>query len=241
MHKELADSTVSELVNARPDRSRVFEALGIDYCCGGRIPLSEACERHGLDTAGVVRRIEAHDASGGHAVTTDYTALGLAELADHIVATHHAYLREELPRLAAMLSKIAHKRGDRNPRLPEAWGVFQALREELESHLLKEERVLFPALRAMEARETTPKFTCGSVATPIAVMEHEHDSAGAALRRLRTLTDGYSTPEWGCPTYRALMDGLRRLEEDTHLHIHKENNILFPAAMGVEEARRGAA
>ncbi|HUG44578.1 MAG TPA: hemerythrin domain-containing protein, partial [Acidobacteriota bacterium] len=107
------------------------------------------------------------------------------------------------------------------------------------SHMLKEERILFPMVRELEASAEAPQFHCGSLAHPIRQMEDEHDAAGAGLEKLRELSDGYSPPEWACNTYRAMLDALANLESDMHLHVHKENNILFPRALQMEAEKRG--
>jgi len=229
--------TVGELVKDRPARSRVFEQLRIDYCCGGKVPLAEACARRGLDADDVLRQIQQADAEDQRYVDAD--AMGLAELADHIEQTHHAYLREELPRLDAMSRKVAAVHGDGEPRLNALREVFVGFRDELLSHMIKEEQILFPMIRELERAETLPAFHCGSVANPIRVMEHEHDGAGDALGRFRELTDGYSPPDWACNTFRALYDALRTLEANMHQHVHKENNVLFPKALARETALAG--
>jgi regulator of cell morphogenesis and NO signaling len=154
----------------------------------------------------------------------------MTELADHIEQTHHAYLREELPRLTGLVGKIREVHGERHPKLVEVQRVFLGLRDELMMHMMKEEQVLFPMIRQMEASDNEPSFDCGSVDNPIRVMEHEHDNAGNALARLNELTGGYLPPADACNTYRATLSGLQELELDLHLHIHKENNILFPRA-----------
>lgn len=222
-------TTVGELVKARPALSRFFEELGIDYCCGGKLPLAEACAARGIDPDAVLRRLETVDADDPEALDAD--AMGLSELADHIVETHHAYLRKELPRLDFMTEKVAGVHGDTEPRLHEIRRVFIACRDELDAHMLKEERVLFPMIRELEQADGPVSFHCGSLANPIRMMEREHDSAGDALGRFRDLTDDYTPPEWACNTYRAMVDGLAAFERDMHLHVHKENNVLFPRAL----------
>lgn len=230
-----SNSTVGEWVVDRPSRSRLFEKLGIDYCCGGKQPLAQACEAKGLDTEKVIEALiregEVADPS-----QPDWSQAPLSELCDHIVATHHAYLNTELPRLQAIVTKVASVHGERHPEMADVRGVFENLKAELESHMDKEEQVLFPMVRQLERATERPTFHCGSLANPIRVMEHEHDGAGNALAALRQLTKDYSTPEDACNTWRAMADGLRQLEEDLHIHIHKENNILFPRALRVEES-----
>ncbi len=233
-----AEKTVGELVRERPSRARVFEDLGIDYCCGGKKPLSEACTKKGHKVEEVLKTIEVADSAGSEADSVDYGSMPLDELADHIVATHHAYLGHELPRLQAMAAKVARVHGEKDARLGELASVVDALAEELTSHMMKEERILFPVIRQFEQSDALPFMPFGTLANPIRAMEAEHDTAGNALEDMHRLTDGYTPPDWACNTYRALVDGLRELELDLHQHIHKENNILFPRAMDVEQRRR---
>lgn len=226
--------TVGELVRANPARSRVFEHFSIDYCCGGKVPLQEACRNRGLDPEQVATELAAVVDADTAAQTDNPAVMGLTELADHIEATHHTYLRKELPRLDFMTEKVAQVHGDAEPRLREIRQVFVACRQELEAHMLKEERVLFPMIRELEQACGPVNLHCGSLANPIRMMEHEHDQAGDAMSRFKELTDGYVPPEWACNTYRAMVDGLAAFERDMHQHVHKENNVLFPRALGLE-------
>lgn len=185
---------------------------------------------------------------------TDWTGSPLTELCDHIVATHHQYLYEELPRLEPLIAKVVDVHGERHPSLLEVQEVFGGLRDELVSHLMKEEQVLFPAIRQLESGRTgvavgaagtveTTKtarasgLPFGSLANPIRVMEMEHDSAGRALVKIRELTDGYTPPADACNSYRSLLTALAKLEQDLHMHIHKENNILFPRVIAAEQGQ----
>lgn len=224
------ETTVGELVVQQPNRSRLFEELHIDYCCGGRKPLRQVCEEKGLTVEEVLARLErlpAESPRSSHGAVAD---LPLGDLIDHIVETHHAYLRRELPRLDGMIRRVARVHAEKDHRLTMVPMVFAAMSAELGDHLAKEERILFPAIRRLESG--APEDTCfASVAQPIQVMLAEHDSAGHALEEMRRLTEGFNPPTWACNTYRAMLDGLRELEADLHQHIHKENNILFPRAL----------
>lgn len=227
-------ATVGSFVRQKPSRSRVFESLKIDYCCGGKIPLDQACEKKGIDAAEVMKQIEACDVAAETSDLTDADSMTLTELADHIEATHHAYLREELPRLDFMTEKVSRVHGDKDERLFKMREAFVALKAELEPHMMKEEKILFPLIRQLEASQSSSEFHCGSVANPIRQMEHEHDQAGNALEILREVTDDYMPPEWACNTYRAMLDSLEKLEADMHQHVHKENNVLFVKSLELE-------
>lgn len=230
--------TVAEIAAGSLAAVRVFERHGIDYCCGGKRPLAEVCRERGLDAGTVERELE--EAAGAVAgQVQDWNAAPISELIGHIVSRHHGYLRRELPAIAARLEKVYRvynqRYGNALPGLPEAYG---GLHDELVDHLQQEEATLFPALaayeKAVEVGGPLPSMPFGTVANPIQLMETEHESVGAALARIREITEGFSVPDYACVTYRALMSGLRELEQDLHLHIHLENNILFPRALQLE-------
>jgi len=228
------EKTVGELVVERPSRSRVFQAFGIDFCCNGKRPLSEACEKKGLSVEAVQKELDMADAAAEHEDTADYAAMPLDALAEHIVSTHHAYLESELPRLEQMAKKVAAVHGESDSRLGEIERVLNALAAELSAHMRKEEMILFPVIAEMASTRSLPSMPFGTLANPIRAMEAEHDGAGDGLEQLRILTDEYTPPEWACNTFRALFAGLHELEVDMHMHVHKENNILFPQAMRME-------
>lgn len=233
----ISERTVGELVVERPSRSRVFQRNGIDFCCGGKKPLAEACAELGVDLGDVVSQLEAADAPT--AGTTDLAALSLSDLLDHIVSTHHAYLRAELPRLDAMVRKVARVHGEKDARLVELVPVFDALRRDMGPHLDKEETILFPAIRALEAG--SERGNCfDHLSAPIAVMEHEHETVGGLLARMRELCDDFVVPEQACNTWRAMLDGLRELEADTHQHVHLENNVLHRRALALADTANGS-
>lgn len=232
------DTPVGSIVVERLGRASVFERLGIDYCCHGATPLEKACAERSLDVDHVLAEIAESDQRGVNEDVdrVDYSAMPAGDLADQIVATHHVYLRRELPRLSELIDKVVAAHSSNHPELIEVRQTFAALRQELEMHLMKEERVLFPLVKQLEAALEPFSIHCGTVENPIRVMEHEHDSAGSALQRIRELTSNYRAPDDGCASFTALYDGLSCLESDLHLHIHKENNILFPKAATLEAA-----
>ncbi len=235
MSQALLESTVGQLVVERPARARLFEKLGIDYCCGGKIPLGDALAKKGLAAETVLAELDAAPASTAESGERDWSTASMTDLCDHIEKTHHAYLREELPRVEFLTQKVANRHGERLPAMIEVHEVAVALKDELDSHMLKEERVLFPLCRKLDTAESLPESHCGSVDNPIAVMIAEHEDAGDALARLRELTDGFTPPADACNTYRAMIESLVALEADLHRHIHKENNILFPKAARIEK------
>lgn len=231
---ELLKKTVAELVVEHPERSRIFEKFGIDYCCGGKHPLADACRATGASPDAVVDALMESRQAQQSSIETDWSTASLGELIDHIVTKHHAFLRTELPRLSQMGEKVARVHGDRFTWLPECHRTLEDLRAELEQHMMKEERVLFPIIKELEDATGEVSMHCGSLNAPISVMEHEHDNAGRALSTLRRLTSAFVPPEDACNTFRAWLHGLAELESDLHQHIHKENNVLFPRAQAME-------
>jgi len=226
------DTTVGDIVRARPARSRVFENLGLDYCCGGKKPLAEACRAKGLDPATVVALLTALDAAPDPATSTPDT-LSLSELCDHIEQVHHGYLTDELPRLDFMTRKVAAVHGDHEPRLLDVRRVFESFQAEMLAHTREEEEVVFPAIRQLDTANGDAAAIAAKLEASVAKLESEHARAGAALARFQELTDDFTPPAWACNTFRALYDGLARLEKDTHQHVHKENNVLLPRALAI--------
>ena len=223
------------MVVERPQRSRVFDRLRIDYCCGGKRTVEEACAKRRLDSKAVLAELEAFDAEAEAQPDAVRPAdLTMTELADEIERTHHAYLREELPRLADLVKKVSAVHGQAHPWLTGLSSVYAGLVAELEPHMLKEEQILFPMIRELDQAATAPSFHCGSVGNPIRMMEAEHQNAGDALDRMREMSNGYEIPDGACNSFRAMLSGLEHLEADLHLHIHKENEILFPKASEME-------
>jgi regulator of cell morphogenesis and NO signaling len=233
------ETTIGEIVRAMPNRSRIFESLGIDYCCGGKKPLAEACRAKGLDPATVSTMLAALD--GVPETTVDPDAMGLAELCDHIEGAHHDYLREELPRLDFMTRKVAAVHGDHEARLHEVRRTFESFNAEMTAHTEEEEASVFPKIRQLEASTGGKARALADLRIILSRLQSEHDNAGAALARFRELTDDYNPPEWACNTFRALYDGLHRLEKNMHQHVHKENNVLFVKALAASQRREPAA
>jgi regulator of cell morphogenesis and NO signaling len=229
--------TVREIALEEPSSIRVFESFGIDYCCGGRKPLSEACTASRVDVDAVIAALEAA-ASGPAATTEDWSLKSMEEFVGHIVATHHAYVKRELPRLAVLAQKVVNRHGGTRAELVELQSVLATLDADLTQHLAKEEAILFPYIvqlaRSNAEGTARPEACFGTVASPVAMMTQEHDAAGLLLAEIRRLSENFTTPEGACPTYHAYFDGLKEFELDLHQHIHLENNILFPRAIEAE-------
>lgn len=228
------NTPVGDLVLAHPLALRALEARGVDYCCGGKRSLKEACEAAGQAPGAVLAELQALGAAAPDAPSPqDWLQASLTELMDHIEATHHATLRAELPRLAELLQKVQRAHGENHPELRRVADLFQALAADLMPHLMKEEQILFPFIRGMEAGQAG-EACFATVRGPIQVMEYDHEAVGGLLAELRAVTQDYRVPADACLTYQALYQGLEELERDTHLHIYLENHLLHPRALALE-------
>lgn len=228
-----SSTALAEIASNHPALTRELERLGLDYCCGGKRSLAEACREQNLDPDVVVAELTSSSSSSEAAA--DWIGMSPAELVDHLEGTHHQYLKQELPRLSELAAKVSRVHGEMHPELIRLAEIYAKIRAELEPHLRKEEEVLFPMVRTLASAAGGSSRHGGSIAVPIAVMEQEHIMVGGLLEQLRGLTQGYQAPEGTCDATRALMAGLAELEADTHLHVHKENNHLFPAVMTLED------
>jgi len=237
MSATLTAQTVGELAAENPAATRVFEKLGIDYCCGGSRTLEEACQAAGVAVEDVQDAL-AKAAAAPPTEEHDWTTAALADLIAHIQDTHHQYTRAELARLAPLFDKVCGVHGPNHPELARMRATFGGLSQELLAHMMKEEVVLFPFIVRMEQafleKRAIPRPPFGTVQNPVAMMIHEHDGAGQALEDLRAASNGYNPPPDACISYRTLYQALAALEADLHQHIHLENNILFPRAIEME-------
>jgi regulator of cell morphogenesis and NO signaling len=236
------EKTIRELALENPSATRIFESLGIDYCCGGNQSLGEACRNDNLSLDQVLDSLDKADqADLARHQQRDWQFESLAALIAHIQNTHHQYTREEIARLRPLFEKVCSVHGKNHPELLETHQAFQNLAQELSTHMMKEEMILFPYIVRMEAaitrNETIGVAPFGSIHAPVSMMEHEHDSAGNALRAMRQATSGYSAPAGACASYQTLYKALAIFEADLHQHIHLENNILFPRAVAIEQGR----
>jgi regulator of cell morphogenesis and NO signaling len=235
----ITTKTVGELAAENPAATRVFEELGIDYCCGGSDTLEQASRAAGLPLEQVRDSIEmALETGRAMALDRDWKFEPLADLIAHIRNTHHQYTRTALARLGPLFDEVCSVHGKNHPELERMRATFGGLAQELATHLMKEEMVLFPYIARMEEavleKSTVLPAPFGSVRNPVAMMLHEHDGAGQALREMRAASNGYTAPPDACASYRTLYQALAEFETDLHRHIHLENNILFPRAIEME-------
>lgn len=239
MNEPLEQRTVGEIVAGDSRAAAVFEQFGIDFCCGGRLQLVDACRQATAEPAAVVRALEALPPVADQC--DDVASWPPERIIDHIVSTHHAYLRSALPAIAQHLRKLVDAHGTQHPELAHTASRFEALRGDFEQHLIKEEQVLFPYVRDLAVRRAEIGISMspfGTVENPIRMLEREHLEAGEAMHTIRELTNGYAVPADGCATYALCMAELLRFEQDLHRHVHLENNVLFPKAVELEARTR---
>jgi len=213
---------VADLVTEAPSRAAVFEQLGIEYCCGGRVPLIDACAAKGLALEDVVTMLDA--STDAPSIAIDLSSVGIEELITNIVDVHHAFLRTELPRAAALADKVARAHGGSDPRLVEARAEVHLLVAELTEHLESEEVDVFPACVRVASGEMIDPTELRQL---LETLEDEHDHVAERLARLRELLEDFVPPPGACTSYRAYLDTLERVESDIHIHVHKENHVLF--------------
>jgi regulator of cell morphogenesis and NO signaling len=235
-----AEKTVREIAVEEPSSIRVFESLGIDYCCGGKRRLSDVCTQANIDLTNISHLLEAAKQKEQMVAADGWTEKPLSELTAFIVNTHHEYVRRETRRVEGLFAKVISRHGQAHPAITRAQQFFASLSQELAAHMPKEEQVLFPHIERMEQAAQSgvsiPPPFFGTVQRPIGVMMAEHDEAGALLAQIRSLTDNFTPPDGACPTFIALYRALEDFERDLHRHVHLENNVLFPRALVLENA-----
>ncbi|HEV2400835.1 MAG TPA: iron-sulfur cluster repair di-iron protein [Candidatus Sulfotelmatobacter sp.] len=232
--------TVREVAVEFPEATRIFERFGIDYCCGGNQSLEEACAASNLSVDQVLDSLElAEQTARAKQTDRNWQTEPLADLVAHITSTHHKYTREEIARLRPLFDKVYSVHGKNHPELQQVRASFQEVAQELTPHMMKEEMMLFPYIVRMEEaviqKEPILPPPFGTVQNPVAMMMHEHDSAGAALQAMHQASAGYTPPGDACISYQTLYTALAAFETDLHQHIHLENNILFPRAIEMEQ------
>lgn len=237
--ENIRNKSVGEIVKLDFRAADVFSSFGIDFCCGGKISVAEACANSGNNEAKVINALEVLQNQQGSAVH-DFDSWDIGFLADYIIHTHHQYVSKAIPQILPLAQKVADVHGEHHAEVIQINELFQELAEELLSHMQKEEQILFPFIKELAASHSAgncAEDSCfGTVAGPISVMEHEHEHAGVILKELFRLSDGYTPPEDACNTFRVLFGKLKEFEDDLHRHIHLENNILFPKAIEMEHS-----
>lgn len=232
-----AQSIIGDLV-AQDDRiATIFSQHGIDFCCNGNRTLQAACDSHQIDTDQILLQIQSISQTST-STTENYHSWPLDELTDHIVQTHHQYVARKIQEILPLLQKIVTVHGAQHPELMEVQDLFQQTVAELTQHMKKEELILFPFIHKMmhAQKHHLPLGTplIGSIENPIAMMHEEHEHEGERFRRISSLTHTYTPPADACNTYRTTLALLQEFEKDLHIHIHLENNILFPKSIQLQ-------
>ena len=228
----LASKTLAQIVTNNHKAASIFEKHHLDFCCKGKRTLEQACSESDIKIEEVIEQLE--KAGDINDSKTNYNELSLAQLSEHIVSTHHNYVKNEMPALHGYLQKVASKHGDRHPEMNKVFQIFVAVKEEMEFHMQKEEMVLFPRIKDIENQIQEGKkvvINSSYLQSPINMMEQEHDHAGSMLAEIRNLTNNYNPPADACTTYQLSFASLQAFELDLHHHVHLENNILFPKAL----------
>ena len=228
----LASKTLAQIVTNNHKAASIFEKHHLDFCCKGKRTLEQACSESDIKIEEVIEQLE--KAGDINDSKTNYNELSLAQLSEHIVSTHHNYVKNEMPALLGYLQKVASKHGDRHPEMNKVFQIFVAVKEEMEFHMQKEEMVLFPRIKDIENQIQEGKkvvINSSYLQSPINMMEQEHDHAGSMLAEIRNLTNNYNPPADACTTYQLSFASLQAFELDLHRHVHLENNILFPKAL----------
>ncbi len=227
------DETLAELVRDNPARARLFEKWNLDFCCGGDQPLAEACRQHDLDLERLCEAIVEIDRRDPDA---DAAPDSPSELVDFIVEHHHSYLRKELAPLSKLVAKVERAHGDAHPELHELAEVFDELAREIPVHLSEEEQILFPIVRQLDGTKSD-SVEARTAARLLEGLEDDHDRTAAHLETIRELTDGFRVPDEACPSYENMLARLEALEQDLHMHVHRENNVLFEKVRTLVDGR----
>jgi len=230
----MKEKTIGQIVTSDMRTATVFKKYGIDFCCGGGKLVSEACEKANIKEAQIFDEIALLDIKEA---VIDFDKMELNQLVSYILEKHHGYVKNTMPIISQFANKVAKVHGHSRVETIEIASLFNELSNELEQHILKEERILFPNIIELESRSKDKKvmsFPFGSISNPINMMESEHDYAGYIYEKIEILSDDFTPPDHACNTYRALYHHLKEFRDDLHIHIHLENNILFPKAIELE-------
>ncbi len=239
---DLQNKTVAQLVSENIRTADVFKKYGIDFCCGGSKSITEVCREKEIDIEEFAGELSKTEKPKSY--DEEYVLWDADVLIDHIIEKHHAYVQEAIPLLIGYADKVAEVHGEHAPETIEIKTLMHAIAEELMLHMHKEEAILFPYIRqlvnAKRNAEPAPVPMFGTVRNPINMMEREHESAGDAFKKMRSLSNDFTPPEWACNTYKALYAKLEEFETDLHVHIHLENNILHHRAVELEAELNGS-
>ncbi|EDM37728.1 hypothetical protein PBAL39_14924 [Pedobacter sp. BAL39] len=237
------EETIGEIVTSDFRKAQVFKSFGIDFCCGGKKTVAEVCEKKGINPDTVINALNQLNAQDS-TTENEHSKWNIAFLAEYIVNTHHEYVKENIPFMTELAEKVARVHGAEHPELVKVAELFGIVANELISHLMKEERMLFPFIKELHAAQINgtqiPPTVFGDVSNPIQMMESEHEQAGDILRSIREITNNFALPQEACNSYTILFKKLEEFENDLHRHVHLENNILFPKTLAVKKELESA-
>lgn len=237
MIEDIDNKTVAEVVSENIRTADVFKKNGIDFCCGGKVNIREICDKKGVNYQKVKEEVLEIDKPKSR--MEDFNSWELDFLVDYITNVHHKYVLEANGLLEQYASKVAKVHGHYYTEIPEIYNLFKGIKDELTSHMRKEEMILFPYIKNLVMAKKaslpieTPPF--GTIQNPINMMHAEHDEAGEVIRRIAELSNNFTPPAEACNTFRALYSKLEEYQNDLFQHIHLENNILFPKAIQLEQ------
>ncbi|HWR44897.1 iron-sulfur cluster repair di-iron protein [Sporomusa sp.] len=224
---------VGDIVASLPEAITVFKKYNIDFCCGGHKTLSEAVKQQGVEEKAVLTELSNLSTSSSERhVHLDWRTAPLTELVNHIIDTHHTFIKKEFPIINELTEKIMSVHGSSHKELVRVDHLFRLLRKDLEAHLETEEKILFPLILEYDKSPSQQKFE--KMLTVINELENEHELAGNILKELRQITNQYTAPPEGCTSYRMAYRKLEEMEDDIFRHIHLENNILHPRIAGLK-------
>ncbi len=233
------DETLGEIAAKDLRKAEVFKKYGLDFCCGGKKTVKEACAEKGLDVTKVEKELQHADKSVSDMRPLPYNDWSMSFLADYIVNTHHSYVKKLIPDLETYSEKVARVHGKQHPELLEIHQLVKDVSDEMAPHMIKEENILFPFIKQLDSNDSNvagqQHHAFKSVESPIDMMEHEHEIVGRKMEEIRELSHNYTVPEDGCASYAYLFKSLDEFEKDLHVHVHLENNILFPKALAKEK------
>lgn len=227
--------TVAEIVASDYRKANIFNQFGIDFCCGGKKPLSEVCQEKNVDLVTLEQALAQVSATPGSGIHWNFQQWDTAFLVDFIENAHHGYVRAQTPRLLFFGEKVARVHGQKWPEVLDIYANVRRIADELLTHMDKEEKVLFPYIKRLAGAGPAPGAPFGTVQNPIRMMESEHEEAGRLMHEIRVRSNDFTPPEGACNTFRVWYALLKEFEEDLHLHVHLENNILFPRAIDLEK------
>lgn len=237
--EQMTTMTIKDIVTKNFQTAAVFEKYSLDFCCRGGKTIGEACTEKGIAAHTVIDDLVKIEGIR-QTVNDAYSSLPLNELIEHIVTTHHAYVRQMIPVIYTHTQKVKKVHGAHHPEVVEIADHFETVAVDLQQHMLKEEQMLFPYILSLFQAQTTGTRNVpspfGSVNNPIRMMEREHQAAGDEMYEIRSLSTGYVPPQDACTTFKVSYQELQEFEKDLHQHVHLENNILFPKAVQLEQA-----